>query len=166
MLSRVFFCFYLVILSCLSVHLLLLRLVYFLGQTYLTCSSLPLLSVGFLVLTYCWAEVGFVHSSFADFGFSLLCLLSCLLHLAFCLSTYSADLHLRTVVLPCLLMLPVVLLKILGWVDFMVFLAVSISVFFVWLAFSFGLWSTDFVSLLVLPDLVITLRLVSLSPLV
>ena len=64
--------------------------------------------------TYCWSEGGLVHSPFAGYGFSLLCPLSFLLHLAFCLSTYSANLHLLTLGLPCLLRLPVVLLLILG----------------------------------------------------
>ena len=61
-----------------------------------------------------------------------------LLHLAICLSTYSANVNLCTVVLPSLLLLPVVWLLILDLVGLMVSVVMSFSVFFVWPAFSFG----------------------------
>ena len=66
-----------------------------------------------------------------------MCLLSFLLHLAFCLSTYSANLHVN-VVLPCLLLLPVVLLLILGLFVLIVSLVCSFFVYVV-LVFGFGL---------------------------
>ena len=89
--------------------------------------------------TYYWSGVGAVPSSFFGVDISLSCRLSWFPHLDFCLSNYPANLHLRTVVFPCLLQLLVALLLILGLGDLMVSLFSSFSVFLVWLTSSFGL---------------------------
>ena len=124
--------------------------------------SLSCSSFSFLLLV---PVTGFVHSAFAGFVLSLLCL-SFLFYLAFCFSTYSANFHLLTVVRPCLLLIPVVWLLILGLFCLMISLVLSFSISIVFmLAFCFGLWLLNFSFWSYLTPSW-PLRLVSLSPLV